>query len=321
MTPYIVYGGPSSENEVSQESKNLFVEILQKYSPMLVEWKKDFHFVIQSEKEELDLDEFIQYLQSKNGLFVNAMHGEFCEDGWIQERLEKAGILFTGPSSASARLSMDKIAAQEIVKDLVTVIPTTTFVIPEDGSRKYELLEKSLNFELGFPLFLKPNAKGSSVGIYKIHDQKEMEEVVDKLEPDTYLLQLAITGTEISIGAVCDEGKFLDLPATEILPKGEFFDYDSKYSEGGSNEITPARISKEAMEEVKRISIEVHKRLDLGCDSRTDLIISKDNKFYYLETNSLPGMSKMSLLPQQLRNIGKLEEFGDILLRNINKPS
>ncbi len=316
MTPYIVYGGPSSENEVSCASKDLFFELLQKYNPILVEWKKDKSFVIG--ERVFDLKGFLKYLKDQNGVFVNAMHGEFCEDGWIQEYLEEAKIPFTGPSSKSAKLSMDKIASQEVVKDLIDIIPTKNITVKGSSEDREALIREIISMRWNYPLFLKPNAKGSSVGIYKIKNEKELANIVDTLSPDTYLVQPCIEGTEISIGTVCDKGKYLDLPATEILPKGEFFDYKSKYTNGGSNEITPARISEEVMNMVKRMSINIHKRLNLGCYSRTDMIIGKDGKIYYLETNSLPGMSKTSLLPQQLKAIGKLEEFGDILLRNIN---
>lgn len=317
MTPYIVYGGPSSENEVSCASKELFLELLKKHNPILVEWKKDMSFVVQNQIFELEA--FLEYLKEHNGIFVNAMHGEFCEDGWIQEYLERAKIPFTGPSSKSAKQSMDKVEAQDIVKDIINIIPTESITLTGMDEEKEEFVKKVLSFNWNYPLFVKPNAKGSSVGVYKVNNEEELIKTSTVLAPDTYLIQPAIQGTEVSIGTVCDNGEFLDLPATEILPKGEFFDYKSKYTEGGSNEITPARLSKEVMDKLKEVSIEIHKRLELGCYSRTDIIIGNDNNMYYLETNSLPGMSKMSLLPQQLRAIGKLEEFGEILLRNINK--
>ncbi len=317
MTPYIVYGGPSSENEVSCASKDLFLELLKVRNPILIEWKKDMSFVVNG--EVLSLESLLSYLKEHNGIFVNAMHGEFCEDGWIQEYLEKAGIPFTGPSSESAKQSMDKIRSQDIVKDIIAIIPTESITLTGVDGEKEGFVQKVLSLNWNYPLFVKPNAKGSSVGVYKVNNEEELIKTASELAPDTYLIQPGIEGTEVSIGTVCDNGEFLDLPATEILPKGDFFDYKSKYTEGGSNEITPARVSKEVMDKLKEVSIEIHKRLDLGCYSRTDIIIGKDNNMYYLETNSLPGMSKMSLLPQQLRVIGKLGEFGEILLRNINQ--
>jgi len=317
MTPYIVYGGPSSENEVSCASKYLFLELLKKFNPILVEWKKDKTFVVKD--KILDLEAFLEYLKQHKGVFVNAMHGEFCEDGWIQGYLEKTGIPFTGPSSESAKRSMDKIGSQEIVKDLINIIPTESIIITGALGESEEFVKKVIALNWKYPLFVKPNAKGSSVGICKINNEEELIKTANELDIDTYLIQPCIEGLEVSIGTVCDQGEFLDLPATEILPKGEFFDYESKYTEGGSSEITPARVSKEIMEELKRVSIEIHKRLDLGCYSRTDIILGNNGTMYYLETNSLPGMSKMSLLPQQLRTIGELEEFGNILLRNLNK--
>ncbi len=317
MKVYIVYGGPSSENSVSQKSKTLFAKLLQKYSPILVEWKDEETF--QLEGRNLSLPEFFTLIKESDGVFVNAMHGEFCEDGWIQKKLEKYKISFTGPSSKAAELSMDKESSQEAVKDIINVIPTFSIQV-EKGRETYDSeLEKLKILNWQFPLFIKPNGKGSSVGIFKVKDINHLKQMLLKLEQDKYLIQPEVRGREISIGTVCDRGEYLDLPATEIVPKGEFFDYDSKYSVAGSREITPANISEDLMTRVKKASIDIHNRLNLGCYSRTDMILV-NNDIYYLETNSLPGMTECSLLPQQLRNIGMLEKFGEILLRNLNIP-
>lgn len=317
MRIFIVYGGPSSENEISFKSKDLFYKLLENRSPELVEWKKDKTFQVGN--RVFLVEEFLDFVKASEGIFVNAMHGEFCEDGWIQKRLEKYKISFTGPSSKAAELSMDKESSQEAVKDIINVIPTFSIQV-EKGRETYDSeLEKLKILSWQFPLFIKPNGKGSSVGILKVKDIDHLKQMLFKLEQDKYLIQPEIRGREISIGTVCDCEKYLDLPATEIVPKGEFFDYDSKYSAAGSREITPANISEDLMTRVKKASIDIHNRLNLGCYSRTDMILV-NNDIYYLETNSLPGMTECSLLPQQLRNIGMLEKFGEILLRNLNIP-
>ena len=317
MKVYIVYGGPSSENSVSQQSKVLFAKLLDKYSPLLVEWKKEGTFRL--DNEELSLPNFLTRIKETQGIFINAMHGEFCEDGWIQEKLESSGVTFSGPSGYAAKLSMDKIASQKLVSDIVKTIPTMTLTVSDEGDVNAVEYDAVKNSNWKYPLFLKPNAKGSSVGVYKVKDHQELDELVKSLAPDKYLVQPEICGREISIGTVCDQGKYLDLSPTEIIPNSEFFDYNAKYAASGSQEITPARISSELMQRVKESSIAIHERLKLGCYSRTDMILV-GNDIYYLETNSLPGMTEKSLLPQQLKKINILNQFGDILLRNLNVP-
>lgn len=310
---YIVFGGPSSENEVSQKSKDLFNELLKKYSPSLIEWNKDKSFTDIKNKKTYLFDEFLIKMKSENAIFVNTMHGEYCEDGWIQEKLEKYGIKFTGPSSKSAKDAMDKYKSQNIVKDIIKIIPTVK--IKKTLKTELENIKPTLP---SFPLFLKPNAKGSSVNSFRINSYNEFADIWAKLEDDTYLIQPVIVGTEISIGTVVDCDSPLDLPPTEIIPKGEFFDYKSKYTVDCSDEITPARLKPELIVRIKNLSILIHKKLDLGCYSRTDMIIDNKGECFFLETNSLPGMSQTSLLPQQLRYIDMLDCFGDVLLRNLN---
>jgi D-alanine-D-alanine ligase len=310
---YVVFGGPSSENEVSKGSKDLFVELLKKYKPSLIEWNKDKSFTDIESSKSFSFDDFLEKIAQEKAIFVNAMHGEYCEDGWIQERLEKYKIKFTGPNSKAARNSMDKYKSQALVKNLIKTIPT----LKVQKSRK--TLSESIKSQLPvFPIFLKPNAKGSSVNSFKINSYDELVKTWENLEDDTYLVQPVISGTEISIGTVFDGKRSLDLPPTEIIPKGAFFDYKSKYVAGNSKEITPARLSPELTAKVKELSIKIHKRLDLGCYSRTDMIIDKIGEIFFLESNSLPGFTKASLLPQQLRFLDMLDAFGEILLRNLN---
>jgi D-alanine-D-alanine ligase len=309
---YILYGGPSSEHDVSVKSKDYFALLLKEYRPQLVLWTKDNTFVVNN--KVLELEDFLVAIKNSQGIIVNATHGEFGEDGWIQEKLEKASIPFSGSDSISSHLAMDKQASQKAVQGIVKTIQTYAFY-----ANKFDikLMQKALG--TSFPLFIKPNAKGSSVGVTKVHNQKELISAIAEITIplEMYLIQPAIEGKEFSIGTVLDNGEYYDLPATEIRPKSEFFDYEAKYSDGGSEEITPAPIDTKLMNNLKAAANAIHSRLGLGYYSRTDFIVTKDNQLFYLETNSLPGMTATSLLPQQLKYIHLIEKFTQGLLNNL----
>ena len=176
--------------------------------------------------------------------------------------------------------------------------------------------------ELAYPIFVKPTLGGSSVGVGKVKNPEELKIKLEKLfqSEDRILLQEFVPGREVSCGVVEQtvNGKYQAhaLAATEIIPMSDFFDYESKYTIGKSKEITPADISKELMKEIQNSALKAHSIL--GCEgySRTDFIIN-DNKPFILETNTLPGMTATSILPQQAEYAGiKMEDLLDNLIEN-----
>ncbi|MEI7604058.1 MAG: C39 family peptidase [bacterium] len=312
---YILYGAPSREREVSLRSKDYFLELLKEFNPVLVDWTEDNFFQI--EKNKYSLEDFLTILKQNKALVVNSIHGDYGEDGYIQEILALNNIAFTGSDAFSCMVSINKYESNNAVKDIVNIIPT------------YKTLPKNFNLNIcnkyigeKFPIFAKPNASGSSVGVYKIHDKAELNRILELLPDIDYLFQPSIEGVEVSIGCVRFQNSFLDLPPTEIIPKTEFFDYEAKYSEGGSEEITPARISPNLTNKLKDLSRKIHEKLELGYYSRTDFRINFSGDIYYLETNTLPGMSSASILPQQLKYSNNINKFKDGLIKNIiNKNS
>ncbi|MFA6982024.1 MAG: ATP-grasp domain-containing protein [Patescibacteria group bacterium] len=293
----ILYGGPSSEREVSFGTRSFFQELYKEFSPISIDWGTDSHFYVNEKK--MPIDGFLDWLKSSNSVVIIASHGEFVEDGYIQKLFEQHHIPFTGSDSKSCELSMDKLRSQRKVSNLVQTVAT---------SENYSDLE--------FPFIAKPNNLGSSVGVRLIKNKEELEEHLPMFSKD-YIFQPYIKGTEISLGSVRENGGFMKLYPTEIIPKSEFFDYHAKYSENGSEEITPAHISNELTEELITINNLIHEELGLGYYSRSDYILSEDGTLYYLETNSLPGMTATSLVPQQLRFSNKLDDFKRGLIENL----
>jgi D-alanine-D-alanine ligase len=159
--------------------------------------------------------------------------------------------------------------------------------------------------ELGLPLFVKPSAGGSSFGVTKVKETEELAEAVEKAlsESPEVLIEQFIDGKEFTCGVVKIGDKKLVLPVTEVIPKNEFFDYEAKYTPGMADEITPARISKELTLQIQNLSSRIYDLCNCKGIVRVDYIL-KDQTFYFLEINTVPGMTATSFIPQQIRAAG-----------------
>jgi D-alanine-D-alanine ligase len=158
----------------------------------------------------------------------------------------------------------------------------------------------------GFPVFVKPNGEGSTFGCSLVHGPEELGPAVAKaLEYDRLvLIETYIRGREITVGVLGNAGGTLEpLPIIEIVPRGEYYDFDSKYSDGGSEHIIPARLSAEQTRQAQEIAARCHELLGCRCMSRTDLIV-RDKDLFVLEVNTIPGMTPTSLLPQAAAHAG-----------------
>ena len=153
--------------------------------------------------------------------------------------------------------------------------------------------------KLKLPIFIKPNAGGSSFGISRVDDKKNIINSINFCfkEDVNALIEEEINGREISVGVIKYKNEIISLPPTEIISHNSFFDYDAKYN-GESDEITPADITIEEEEEVRKISLDIYKKLNLKGFSRCDFIL-RNNLFYFLEVNTNPGLTEESILPQQ----------------------
>ncbi|EMJ98701.1 D-alanine--D-alanine ligase [Leptospira kirschneri str. MMD1493] len=260
-----------------------------------------------------------QVLSLDANIVFLGLHGGQGEDGTIQGFLEILGIPYTGSGVLASAIAMDKTRANQIF------LQSGQKVAPFFEIDKLEYLNSTeaaiTKLEtLGFPQFLKPVEGGSSVSTYKITNKEQLKERLTLLfESDSKVMsQSFLAGIEVSCGVLerYRDGKFerVALPATEIVPGGEFFDFESKYEQGGSHEITPARISEQEMKRVQELAIAAHKSLGCNGYSRTDFIIVNKEP-HILETNTLPGMTETSLIPQQAKAAGiSMEEvFSDLI--------
>ena len=298
----IIMGGYSSEYKISIKSGEVVYKTLSKEKDInlyKVIIKKDewYHEDKDFKKYEIKKDTF-QIIKNDQlisiDLVFNTIHGIPGENGEIQSYLEKIGINQTSSESYESKITFDKNICKEEIKKIGYLTPKSLIINKNDDYDVEEILSK-----LKLPIFIKPNAGGSSFGISRVDDKKNIINSINFCfkEDDNALIEEEISGREISVGVIKYKNKIISLPPTEIISHNSFFDYDAKYN-GESDEITPADITKEEEEEVRKTSLDIYKKLNIKGFSRCDFIL-RNNLFYFLEVNTNPGLTEESILPQQ----------------------
>lgn len=252
----------------------------------------------------------------------NAMHGEYGEDGQVQDFLEKFGMPYTGSGSFASKLAMNKVLTKNFIAKVG--IKTPLYKVLKRSEFNPSIVA-SLHQSFPQPSIIKPLAMGSSVGVTIARNIIELGEAIDNAfkYSENILVEEFISGREATCAVVEDfQGKDLNvLPPIEIVPKSKsgFFDFDAKYN-GQGEEICPGRFSEEENREIVRLSELVHKTLNLKDYSRSDFIIHPRRGIYFLEVNTLPGLNEATLLPKALKSAGSnLTEFIDHLIKRVLK--
>ena len=304
----IVFGGPSSEYEVSLSSTKSILKYINwdKYNPYLFYISKKGKAKLYKAKDTLvipkisELKDLFTEVKKLKGMDMNliALHGEFGEDGIFQSILQFLDIPFTGCRSDSSALCMDKYRSGLLVeKEIDVKIPKTEI---------YRLGEIINNYKYSKKICIKPNTLGSSVGVYLVQSKQDFDNAIRQLKKDyslhTYFIIQDLIDENIELSCGClqkKDGEYIKLPPIEIIPQSsKFFDYTAKYTKGASIEITPPKnVSKEISDKISQIAVGIHSLLGCTLYSRSDFLI-KDGDIYYLETNTLPGLTSTSLLPQ-----------------------
>jgi D-alanine-D-alanine ligase len=302
----ILAGGDSGEYEVSINSAQVVQKHLDKnrYNPYLIHIKgKEWNYhAADNNVVPVDKNDFSILLGNEQVYFdivFNAIHGTPGEDGKIQGYLEMLGIPHTSCSLTTSSLTFNKYFCLGFVRDLGLKTAWSLKVSEDSGFNI-----KEINETIGYPCFVKPNAGGSSVGTTKVTDESQMEKAVKLAlkEDSAVLIEQYIPGTEITCGVFRSSGKLIALPLTEIVSHKEFFDYEAKY-EGLADEITPARVTEETEEECKELSLILYRELECRGVVRFDYIFNKTG-MYFLEVNTIPGLSEASIVPQQAAEAG-----------------
>ncbi len=257
---------------------------------------------------------------SRPDIVFIALHGKGGEDGTVQGMLELLNIPYTGSGVLASALAMNKSMTKRVLNSEGIPVPLEVHVTPA-AMIDFSSLAKTISSKLGYPLIVKPNAQGSTIGCTILQDSSGLEQAIkNALHCDeSALVEQFISGTEITIGVLGNEDPEA-LPIIEIDAKGGFYDYQSKYAPGGSSHIIPARISEIAADRARDYAIRAHKTLGCRGMSRVDMIVNGDHPVV-LEVNTIPGMTPTSLLPDAAKAAGiSFTELLDGIIQSALNP-
>lgn len=228
------------------------------------------------------------------------LHGRYGEDGTLQGLLEVIQLPYTGSGVWASALAMNKAKAKLFYSS--HDIPTPSSVTLHDAS---ECRESEIIDALGKRCVVKPVSEGSALGVSIVEGSDALKKAVEQvfLHDDEILVEQCISGKELTVAVLGNDDPYA-LPVIEIVPQGEFYDFESKYAVGGAQHLCPAPLSDEATEKVKELAVRAHEAL--GCEgvSRSDFILDDEGNCWILETNTIPGMTETSLLPDAARVAG-----------------
>ena len=297
----IIMGGFSSEYDISLKSAGVVFKHLdaKKYKSYCIYITKDSWYHLDDNKIEhhVNKNDFSICVNDEKVNFdvvFNAIHGTPGEDGILQAYFELLDIPHTSCDSYQAALTFNKRDLLSTLKPYGIKCATSYFLNHGDT-----IVPEAIVKKVGLPCFVKANKAGSSYGISKVYEETELEKAIENAfkEDDEIIIESFLDGTEVSVGVITYKGKVIVLPITEIVTENDFFDYEAKY-EGKSQEITPARISKEKQHKVSEIASRIYSTLKLKGFSRSEFIFINDEP-YLLEVNTTPGLTEESILPQQ----------------------
>ena len=275
----VLFGGNSDEKEVSLHTGLAVIEAI----------KEDYD--ITSINMQDDYSDLYKQLIDIDVVFI-ALHGGYGEDGRLQKYLNKHNIKYTGSDFLASSIAMDKNKTKIIAKK--HGVPIIEW---EMANKKLE----SINTNLEFPLIIKPNDGGSTIGIYYVENIKEFKSSLLSAfsYSDNVMIEKYIKGREISVPILGDQV----LPLIEILPSGFIYDYDSKYKSNGSEYIITAKIDDNLIRLISNSALSIYNEIGCRHYARIDFLL-KDNKYFLLEVNTLPGLTSTSLLPKSAKFVG-----------------
>jgi D-alanine-D-alanine ligase len=278
MKVIIIYGGNSSEKEISIKTG--------------IAVNKGLDGIFETKMLMVNDDyQIIKDYYSDGDIIFNGLHGGYGENGKIQSFFEDEKIKFIGSGSRACNLAIDKIKSKKIVESLDCSVPYGRIV------------EEFSDFQdFSTPFIVKPNEEGSSVGFSQIFHEKDFKEAlkINRKHNRKLLAEEKIEGREITVPIL--DGK--SLPIVEIIPHSKVYDYESKYVPGKTDYSVPAHIDADTTSKIVKFSEQIHSKIGCQHYSRIDYILSSDNKPYFLELNTYPGMTETSLFPKSAKSVG-----------------
>ena len=293
MRILLVAGGWSTEREISLKGAASIAEALSARGHEVTLFDLSDGF-----------EKLLELAAAHDAAFLN-LHGQPGEDGLVQALLERAGCPYQGSGPAGSFLALNKAAGKALFVRAGIRTPDYEFlpVRPAAGWKT----------SLPFPLFIKSNTGGSSIDLFRVNDEAELNRALDTLFAghQEVLIETLIPGQEVTCGVVGRPGEEKALAPVLIVPKREFFDFHDKYAADGAAEICPAPLAPELTARVQEAAIAAHRYLGLSGYSRTDFRLTDEGELFALEVNTLPGMTSASLVPKEAAAAGI--DFGELL--------
>ena len=297
----LVTGGFTGESVVSFKSAD-FVESQidsNKYTIYkIVILKEGWYFQdADAVKYSVDKNDFSILLNNKKINFDAAfimLHGSPGEDGKLQGYFDLLDIPYTSCDGLTSSLTMNKSYSKAIVNGIKDLFIARSIQLFENSVTA----EKDLLANLDFPLFIKPNNGGSSIGMSKVKTANELSSALQKAfnEDDQVLVEEFVLGREFSVGVYKNNKGIHVLPATEVIPSNDFFDFEAKYTPGATEEITPGRMTEAEKSRVERIVSEIYIKLNCKGMVRIDYFLqNQTSNFYFIEINTIPGQTEQTL--------------------------
>lgn len=313
----VIFGGFSGERVISEQSGRLVAEYLpeDKYKAYLIDIDRNGWFHSRDGvKHPVDLDDFSLSIDGEkvhfDGVF-NAIHGNPGEDGKIQGYFDLLGIPYNNCGVLASAITFDKAACNRYLKASGVQVADSFIARLGDAFDEEEIIAR-----VGLPCFVKPNDGGSSIGVTKVKHREQLAEAIKNAQAEGVdaLIESLLVGTEVSSGCISVDGHPKSTGVTEIVPANEFFDFDSKYLNKDTQEITPARIDEKLYHEVMGLTEDIYHWLHCKGMIRVDYMLCEDG-IYLIEVNTTPGLSEASIIPQQAKHSGyTLSEFFDLSL-------
>jgi D-alanine-D-alanine ligase len=315
----IAAGGDSGERTISLGSAAVISKHIdtKRYNAYVILISKEKWVYVPDKGKEVAVDKNDFSIRVNNrkikfdAVFM-AIHGTPGEDGKLPAYFDLIGMPYTCCDPVTSALTFNKGFCNRVVSHIGVKTARSMHLFKGHISEPARILK-----EVKLPLFVKPNNGGSSVGMSKVNVKEKLAAAIRKAlkEDDEVLIEEFIKGTELTCGVFKYKGALTVLPITEIVPKTEYFDYVAKYK-GKSEEITPARIPEEASLRVQSTSALLYEKLNCKGVIRIDYILAKDG-LYFLEANTVPGLSEASIIPQQAQVYGyTIQEFFTMLIED-----
>lgn len=284
----VIAGGISFERDISLlTGKNIYQSLLKLgYNATFIDTGKDFY-------NEL----------KKINLAFLALHGRYGEDGTVQGLMELMKIPYTGSGVLGSAIAINKILSKKILK-FENILTPEYIVLDFNNIMNPVKLNSLVHEKLSYPVIVKPNSEGSTIGVGIVNNDKQLEHAVkDALKYDNkVLIEKYISGRELTVSIIGREP--VALPVIEIKPENGFYDYEAKYIKNTTEYIVPAELDKEISRHISEVAVKCHRVLECSSISRVDFILDNYGNAYVFELNTMPGMTVTSLVPKAARAAG-----------------